>query len=300
VSVIETDLTAPVVTNVGVGDPDGNGKPTVSGQTEPNLVVTITDPAGGTHTVAAGPNGAFSLEINPAPNPLIGTYGVTAVDPAGNTSAPVTAQLGSATQVLINEPVTQNPNGTITVTGTGEQGANVEVKDVNNVLVGTATVLPNGTWSLNSVGEVPAGQLTAKSTNLNQQITTDTAPYNNTPVAVLDVAQGTEDSTTLSGNVSTNDSHKDGTETYQLMSSATGIHGGLVFNPLNGAWTYTRTANLEAIQTAVIDTFTYKVTDAAGKESTAQLKITLDPVNDAPEVTSRTQIPWWPLARPLC
>jgi VCBS repeat-containing protein len=189
--------------------------------------------------------------------------------------------------VLINEPVSQNPNGTITVTGTGEQGANVEVKDVNNVLVGTATVLPNGTWSLNSVGEVPAGQLTAKSTNLNQQITTDTAPYNNTPVAVQDVAQGTEDSTTLTGDVSTNDTHKDGSETYQLTSSAAGSHGTLAFNP-NGAWTYTRTANLEAIQTAVIDTFTYKVTDAAGKESTAQLKITLDPVNDAPEVTYST------------
>ncbi|WP_158271648.1 Ig-like domain-containing protein [Limnohabitans sp. 2KL-1] len=284
VSVTETDLTAPVVTNVVVGDPDGDGKPSVSGKVdEPNAVVTITDPAGGTHTVTAGPDGVFTVEIDPAPSTIIGTYGVTAVDPAGNTSAPVTGQLGSAIPVNINEPLTQNPSGTITVTGTGEEGATIEVKDVNNVLIGTVTVV-NGIWSLDSAGEVPAGQLTATSTNLNNQVTSDSAPYNNTPLAVLDEAQGTEDSTLLSGNVSTNDTHKDGTETYELTSLPTGTHGTLAFSP-DGGWTYTRTADLNPIQTAALETFTYKVKDSAGKETTAQLKISLTPVNDAPVVT---------------
>ena len=77
------------LSNVGVVDTDGDGKPTVSGQTDPNAVVTITDPAGGTHTVAAGPDGTFSLEIDPAPSPLTGPYTVTTVDGAGNSSAPV-------------------------------------------------------------------------------------------------------------------------------------------------------------------------------------------------------------------
>jgi VCBS repeat-containing protein len=288
VNVTETDLTAPVVTGVGVGDPDGDGKPTVSGQVgEPNLVVTIVDPTGGTHTTVTGPDGAFTIEIDPAPSPSTGTYTVTTVDPEGNTSAPVTAQLGAATPVLIDEPVEQNPDGTITVTGTGEKDAQIEVRDVNNNLVGTTTVLANGTWTLDSAGQVPQGQLTAKSTNLNQQITTDTAPYNNTPLAVLDEALGTEDSISLAGNVGTNDTNKDGSETYELTSLATGTHGNLTFES-TGAWTYTRTATLDAIQTAVVDTFTYKITDASGKESTAQLKITLDPVNDAPTVSYTT------------
>jgi VCBS repeat-containing protein len=192
--------------------------------------------------------------------------------------------LEPAEPVEINEPITQNLNGTITVTGTGEKGANIVVTDVNGVPVGTTTVLENGTWSLNSQGEVPAGQLTAASRTVNNQQSTDTAPYDNTPVAVLDAASGTEDSITLTGNVSTNDTHKDGTETYALTSSATGNHGTLEFNA-DGTWTYTRTANLQAIQTAVTETFTYSVTDAAGKNTSANLEITLEPVNDAPVVT---------------
>ena len=191
--------------------------------------------------------------------------------------------LSPAQEVEIDEPITQNQNGTITVTGTGEKGATIEVTDVNDGLVGTTTVLDDGTWTLNSQGEVPAGLLTAASRTVNNQQSSDTAPYDNTPVAVLDEASGTEDSTTLEGNVSTNDTHKDGTEVYALTSSNEGNHGTLAFNS-DGTWTYTRTANLQAIQTAVTETFTYSVTDEAGQTTSANLEITLEPVNDAPVV----------------
>jgi VCBS repeat-containing protein len=258
-----------------------NGTLTVSGISEAGATVVVKDKDGtliGSTTV--GTNGSWTV-TSPGTVPE-GDIKATATD-INDQEATDTAEftLSPAQEVEIDEPITQNLNGTITVTGTGEKGAKIVVTDVNGVPVGTTTVLANGTWSLNSQGEVPAGQLTAASRTVNNQESTDTAPYDNTPVAVLDAASGTEVSTTLEGNVSTNDTHKDGTESYALTSSNTGNHGTLAFNA-NGTWTYTRTANLQAIQTAVKEIFTYSVTDAAGKNTFANLEITLNPVNDAP------------------
>jgi VCBS repeat-containing protein len=258
-----------------------NGTLTVSGISEAGATVEVKDKDGTLiGTITVGTNGSWSMTSSgTVPE---GNINAKAID-INNQEATDTVvyTLEPAEPVEIDEPITQNTNGTIKVTGTGEKGANIVVTDVNGDVIGTTTVLENGTWSLNSQGEVPAGQLTAASRTVNNQQSTDTAPYDNTPVAVLDAASGTEDSITLTGNVSTNDTHKDGTETYALTSSATGNHGTLEFNA-DGTWTYTRTANLQAIQTAVTETFTYSVTDAAGKNTFANLEITLEPVNDAP------------------
>ncbi|WP_346308750.1 Ig-like domain-containing protein, partial [Limnohabitans sp.] len=261
-----------------------DGTLTVSGISEAGATVVVKDKDGtliGSTTV--GTNGSWTV-TSPDTVPE-GDIKAKATD-VNNQEATDTAvfTLSPAQEVEIDEPITQNANGTITVTGTGEKGADIEVKDVNGVLIGTTTVLENGTWSLNSQGEVPPGLLTATSSTVNNQESSDTANYENTPVAVMDEASGSEDSSTLTGDVSTNDTHNDGTEVYALTSSATGNHGTLVFNA-DGTWTYTRTANLNAIQTAVEETFTYSVTDSAGKTSSADLQITLEPVNDAPVVT---------------
>jgi VCBS repeat-containing protein len=291
VTVTATDLTAPVISALNVSDANTDGKPTISGQVDtPNAVVTIVDPAGATHTVATGSDGVFSLEITVAQGFVEGDYKVTAQDAAGNVSLPTLKNYSEAEPLVINEPVTQNPNGTLTVTGTGEIGATVEVTDVNGNPVGTTTITVNGqgigTWTVTSTASVPEGTLTASA---GVGITaTDTTFYENKPVAVDDLGQGTEDSTTLTGNVSTNDTHKDGSEVFTLDSSATGTYGSLVLGT-GGAWTYTRNiTDLNAITAFVKDEFTYTVRDDAGNESSATLTIQLDPVNDAPTMSVST------------
>ncbi len=288
VTVNATDLTAPVITNLDVSDANADGNPTVSGLVDtPNAVVSIVDPAGATHTVTAGSDGVFSLEITVAQGFVEGDYKVTAADAAGNVSLPALKNYSEAEPLVINEPVTQNPDGTLTVTGTGEIGATVVVKDANNATVGTTTIVDNGqgagTWTVTSTGPVPEGTLTA-SADVGSTAT-DTAFYENKPVAVDDEKIGTEDSTTLTGDLSTNDTHKDGSEAYTLDSSATGTFGSLVLGT-NGTWTYTRNStDLNAITAFVKDEFTYTVTDDAGNESSATLTIQLDPVNDAPTMS---------------
>ncbi|PIT72998.1 hypothetical protein B9Z42_11950 [Limnohabitans sp. B9-3] len=104
-------------------------------------------------------------------------------------------------------------------------------------------------------------------------------------IAVADSNTGTEDVTTLTGNLSTNDTTKDGSESYALVGSATGLYGTLTLNT-NGTYSYARTANLNAIQATAVDTFTYKVTDAAGNSTTSTLTLNMTPVNDAPIVAN--------------
>ncbi|PUE44386.1 hypothetical protein B9Z47_18220 [Limnohabitans sp. 2KL-1] len=97
---------------------------------------------------------------------------------------------------------------------------------------------------------------------------------------MADVNSGNEDVASLSGTVATNDTSKDGSETYAIVGSATGAKGSLVLNP-NGSYTYTRTSAADEITADLVETFTYKVTDAAGNTTQSTLKITLTPVNDA-------------------
>ncbi|WP_146183860.1 Ig-like domain-containing protein [Limnohabitans sp. T6-20] len=290
VTVNETDLTAPVISGLDVNDADVDGKPTISGHVDtPNVVVTIKDPAGATHTVTAGPDGNFSLEIEVAQGSVNGDYTVTAVDAAGNTSLPESKSYSAFVPLTINEPMLQNTDGTMTVSGTGEIGATVVVKDVNNVEIGTATIVDNGqgvgTWTVTSSGPVPEGTLSASATVGTNPPSTDTAFYENKPVAVNDLGSGTEDSTTLTGNVSSNDTHKDGSEVFTLNTSPTGTYGSLAL-AADGTWEYTRnTTDLNGITAFVQDSFTYKVTDNAGNESTATLTIKLNPVNDGPTIS---------------
>jgi VCBS repeat-containing protein len=105
------------------------------------------------------------------------------------------------------------------------------------------------------------------------------------PTAVADTQTANENITTLTGNVGTNDTNKDGSEAYSLSGSATGSFGSLVLNS-NGDWTYTvdeaKRNELKAITANAVETFSYSVTDAAGNSTSSTLAITLTPVNDAP------------------
>ena len=97
-----------------------------------------------------------------------GTLTATATDINGEVGTDTAGYTDNVVPVVaITEPVTQNTNGTLTVSGTGEAGASVVVKAIDGSTVGTATVLENGTWTLTSATPVKEGQLTATATDIN-------------------------------------------------------------------------------------------------------------------------------------
>jgi VCBS repeat-containing protein len=205
--------------------------------------------------------------VAPASITLIGTDDV----------APVTGTIAANSVTNDDKP---------TFSGTTEGNAVVKVYD-GVTLLGTTTANGVGAWSFTPTTAMAPGlhSVTATATDAYGNTTAPTTALPFTidiaaPVAVADVNSGNEDVASLSGTVATNDTSKDGSETYAIVGSATGAKGSLVLNP-NGSYTYTRTSAADEITVDLVETFTYKVTDAAGNTTQSTLKITLTPVNDA-------------------
>jgi VCBS repeat-containing protein len=178
-----------------------------------------------------------------------------------------------------------------TFSGTTEANAVVTVYD-GATLLGTTTASGTGAWSFTPTTAMATGthSVTATATDAhgNTSAPSTALPFKidtTAPVAVADTNTGTEDITIpLTGNVGNNDTSKDGSETYTLVSSPTNTKGTLTLNA-NGIYTYTRTESADAITADWVETYTYKVTDAAGNTTQSTLKITLTPVNDAATFT---------------
>jgi VCBS repeat-containing protein len=94
------------------------------------------------------------------------------------------------------------------------------------------------------------------------------------PVAVADIMDTNEDTTPITGTVAANDTNKDGTEKYEVVGSTTGTYGTLTMNA-NGTYSYARAVVLDSILVTAVETFTYKVTDAAGNTSQSTLTINM-------------------------
>jgi hypothetical protein len=95
------------------------------------------------------PNGTWSL-VSTTPVPE-GTLTATATDINGEIGTDTAPYVDNKPPVVnITEPVVQNPNGTLTVSGTGEPGATVVLTGPapGNTPLGTTTVQPNGNWCL--------------------------------------------------------------------------------------------------------------------------------------------------------
>jgi VCBS repeat-containing protein len=178
-----------------------------------------------------------------------------------------------------------------TFSGITEANAVVRVFD-GATLLGTTTASGTGAWSFTPTTAMTTGahSVTATATDAhgNTSAPSTALPFSidtTAPVAVADTNTGTEDITTpLTGNVGANDTSKDGSETFALVSSATGAKGTLTLNA-NGSYTYTRTSPADEITANLVETFTYRVTDAAGNTTQSTLTITLTPVNDAATFT---------------
>src|SRR6188768_589223 len=108
-------------------------------------------------------------------------------------------------------------------------------------------------------------------------------PVNDVPVAVDDTNTTMED-TPVSGDASTNDTASgDGGNTWTLVGVDGGAtNGSVVMNP-DGTYTYTPDPDFNGM-----DTITYMVCDTNGDCSTAEIIITITPVNDAPVAVDDT------------
>ena len=141
ISLVAPDLTAPDAPT-GTVTPDGT---VVTGTGEAGATIDVTGPDGaviGTATVGA--NGNY-IAVLASPQVNGETLGIVQTDAAGNISDNVDVIAPDITAP--NAPTgVVNGDGTV-VDGTGEPGATIRITDPQGVVIGTATVAANGTYS---------------------------------------------------------------------------------------------------------------------------------------------------------
>ena len=144
INVVAGDTTAPEApTNLAVSD-DGLA---LTGKGEPGSTVTIKDPAGnviGTGTVGA--DGTFSIILETAQTNGE-TLGVTLTDKAGNVSQAGSVVAGDTTAPDAPTNIAVSADG-LTLTGKGEAGSTVIVKNADGEQVGTAVVGTDGSFEV--------------------------------------------------------------------------------------------------------------------------------------------------------
>ncbi|EMC7916608.1 BapA prefix-like domain-containing protein [Enterobacter kobei] len=235
-TVTAPDLTAPDAPTIGsvtddIGPQTGaltNGsstndqRPQLSGTAEAGSTVTIYDGGIAIGTAVVSSNGTWTF--TPSVDLSESTHQITvrATDAAGNTgpASPVftlTVDLtppATPTAIVLTDD-TGTIRGTITsgtatdaskpiLAGTGEPGGTITIYD-NGVVVGTTTVLPNGTWSIRPDGPLPDGahSITVVETDAAGNQSTPSAPINFTVDTTPPLAPGnlvvSNDGGTISG-----------------------------------------------------------------------------------------------------
>ncbi|EOI5714378.1 Ig-like domain-containing protein [Cronobacter turicensis] len=263
---------------------------------EPGQTITVTL-AGQTFTTTVQNGNTWSLQLSPAQLATLtnGTEQITATvtDKAGNvaTAPAVNVEIDTtppAVAVAINPVAGDNIinagelGDAVTISGTTLGGVTEVTVQINGATVGTATVQPDGSWSL----DVPATQFpdqgnytivattdgaTPAATNVT--VTLDTVPPDVTISAVAgdNIIDATEASQplVLSGTASTSEAGRQVTVTFNGQT-----YYAMVDN--DGAW------NVTVPQSALngLSDGSYPVTatltDAAGNTDTATRNVTLD------------------------
>jgi len=210
----------------------------------------------------------------------------------GNLTITVSATHGTITLASTANLASLSGNGTASIS------FQASIADANTALNGmsfTPTANFNGSATFNVTAN--DGSTT---TPLGAKTITVTA-VNDAPVGVADTATLTEDGTTATGNVLTNDTDPDTgdtgsteTKTVSALSGGTlgvakaGSYGYLMLGA-NGAFTYTLDGSLNAVQALAVgqtltETFTYTVADAVGLTASTTLTITITGANDRPSL----------------
>ena len=140
----KTQPTKPTITDPAAKNEPGKNSTTVTGKTDPNTVVTVTDKDGkviGTGT--SNNKGEFTIETNTKQDP--GTE--VTITPKDGTPAKATVTEDDPNQSAtpsINQP-TEGDNA---ITGKGTPGAKVVVTDKDGKEIGKTIVGPDGKWSV--------------------------------------------------------------------------------------------------------------------------------------------------------
>ncbi|PEI02166.1 hypothetical protein CRM79_22200 [Pantoea agglomerans] len=310
---IEIDTTAPVAVkdititddnNDAIGEATNDTTPTISGEGEPGATVKLLDSKGtelGSATVGA--DGRWI--ITPKSELTDGKHALTVVqtDKAGNTSAAasvpefeIDTKAPTAVEAIVvtgddNLPIGSITNDTMpTVSGEGEPGAIVTLKDSKDATLGTATVGADGRWS------ITPDALTDGKYSLSV-VQTDKAGNTSTPAAVPEIEIDTQ-APPQAENIMLTDKNGDavtGTNTNTktpvisgeaepestvTITDKTGTIIGSAKADKDGHWSITpENALAENDQT-----LTVTVKDAAGNTTSSSLAVNVDSVApDAPD-----------------
>ncbi|UVL79367.1 Ig-like domain-containing protein [Pseudomonas putida] len=127
------------------------------GTAEGGARVEVKDAAGNLiGSTIAGPDGSFSLTLDP-PQANGETLSITVTDAAGNTSVPLSYVAPDITAPTIVTDVVAG-DGSLAVSGRGEPGATVEVRDTQGAVLGSGIVAPNGTFVVDLDAPLAAGE----------------------------------------------------------------------------------------------------------------------------------------------
>jgi hypothetical protein len=147
----------------------------LTGTGEPGSTITVKAADGTTlGTATAGADGKFSVALSPVQNDGQ-SLSVTAAD-AGGASSPVAATAPDTTPAAAPADLAVSADGTA-LTGTGEPGSTVTVKDPSGAAIGTATVGTDGHFSVSLV--------TAQIDGQNLTVSASDAGGTSTPTTVI-------------------------------------------------------------------------------------------------------------------
>jgi VCBS repeat-containing protein len=244
-----------------------------------NIKVTASD---GTASISD----TFALGIAPVANSvaITSTTGIQNNFLNAGDTISATVNFTELVNVTGTPQITLNIGGTLVkanyVSGSGTSALTFSYTilagqtDANGIGINANSLGLNGGTITDAVGNNATQNFAAITDNISYKVDTTAA------TAVADVKDSDEDTTPITGSVATNDTNKDGTESYAIVGSAAGTYGTLTMNA-NGTYSYARSVVLDQIQTTAVETFTYKVTDAAGNTTQSTLTINMAPVNDA-------------------
>ncbi|MBC3483523.1 BapA/Bap/LapF family large adhesin [Pseudomonas sp. SWRI77] len=129
----------------------------LTGSAEPGARVNVRDALGDLiGSAIVEPDGTFTLTLNPA-QANGETLAITVVDAAGNASVPLSYVAPDITAPAIITDVVAGA-GSLAVSGRGEAGAEVEVRDAGGTVIGAGTVAPNGTFVIDLANPLAAGE----------------------------------------------------------------------------------------------------------------------------------------------
>ncbi len=278
--------------------------------------VTITIQGANDTPVAVADNSAVAVESGGVANATAGSNATgnvltndTDVDSVGNGETKTVSGIASGVQGPVAGNVGASVSGAYGAITLAANGSYTYVIDEANAIVQSLRTAADTLTDVFTYTMVDAGGLSSTT-----QVTITIQGANDAPVAVADdsaialeaggLANGTAGSNAM-GNVLTNDTDVDSivygetqavsgvaagvqlTTSGNVGSSVTGSFGSITLAS-DGSYTYAvnnSSAVVQALRTtadALIDVFSYTLTDAAGLTSTTQVTITIQGANDAP------------------